>query len=178
MTILVTILTITLSTHLTTASSSSSFLRQYHRHLDFNSYWNGEWEADSSGNYECQDCDDAQLNNGNTQNQPSDMWVDDNIQQFMSEEYLIIRNVSLGLLGLLLLSCCMCYPECLIITVTSVWKKVNCCCPKKEEEDEGGGGEYVGGKMTLSGGKKMKKKRSKNKEVVAGLAPNSDVELV
>eukprot|EP00984_Skeletonema_dohrnii_P026821 scaffold16240_cov116-Skeletonema_dohrnii-CCMP3373.AAC.5 len=176
MTILVTILTITLSTHLTTASSS--FLRQYHRHLDFNSYWNGEWEASTSGNYECQDCDDAQLNNSNN-NQPSDMWVDDNIQQFMSEEYLIIRNVSLGLLGLLLLSCCMCYPECLIITVTSVWKKVNCCCPQKEEEEEDGGGEYVGGKMTSSGGRKMKKKRSKNKgmDATPGLAPNSDVEL-
>lgn len=110
------------------------------------------------------------------------MYLDDNVQQFLSEEQLIIRNVSLALLGLLLLSCCMCYPECLIIPLQSLWNKINCCCPdsSSKEDDNGGGGEYVGGKMSSSSGTKMKKKRSKKKveEPVGGLVANSDVELV
>lgn len=89
----------------------------------------------------------------------------------MSEEYLIIRNVSIALVALLALSCCMCYPECLILTLGAVWKKINCCCPAKEDE---GDGEYVGGRME---GERKKKKKKKSKEP-QGLAANSGVELV
>lgn len=88
----------------------------------------------------------------------------------MSEEYLIIRNVSIALVALLALSCCMCYPECLILTLGAVWKKINCCCPAKEDEE----GEYVGGRME---GERKKKKKKKSKEP-QGLAANSGVELV
>ena len=145
---------------------------------NFNSYWNGEWQADGNANYECNDCDDAYYNSNRQQQRPSDMYLDDNVQQFKAEEYLIIRNVSLALLGLLTFSCCMCYPECLILSVQSIWNKINCCCPDKGEVEDGGGvGVYVGGKMDSSG-RKMKKKRSKKVEEPAGLAANADVELV
>jgi hypothetical protein len=158
-----------------TTTSSSSFLQ--HRNLDFNTYWNGEWKADSSGNknYACTDCDDDGASSGSNSGARSDMWYDDNVQSFQTQQYVIIRNASLGLLALLILSCCMCYPEILILA----WNKITCCCPSKEEIDEnvdGGGGDYVGGKM--SSGTNLKKKRSKKKEQASGLAPNSDVELV
>ena len=99
----------------------------------------------------------------------------------MSEEYIIIRNVSLAVLALLLFSCCMCYPECLILSITSVWNKINCCCPTNKEDKSLEG--YVGGKMDNEEGgkkKKKKKKRSKSKggEEPKGLAANAGVELV
>ena len=78
----------------------------------------------------------------------------------------------------------MCYPECLILSVTSIWNKVNCCCPMKKQQqslgEEEEGGDYVGGKMDVEGGsKKKKKKRIKMKvEEPKGLVANSGVELV
>ncbi len=175
-TILLTILSLSLSTTLTTASSTTQH-NNYQRHLDFNSYWNGEWQAGDE-NYECQDCDDAQLYNQNDNQRPSDMWVDDNIQQYKTEEYLIIRNVSIALVALLCFSCCMCYPECLILSLGALWRKVNCCCPVKDDGVDGGG-EDGGGRLEGGGRKKKKKKKSKRVgEEPTGLAVNSGVELV
>lgn len=105
-------------------------------------------------------------------------------------EQTIIRNVSIALMILLMLSCCICYPECIVLGCGKLksWmlgegdrKEVD----TMENNGGGGGGDYV--EMgSSSSGKKMKKKRSKKKEsggsegvgVGDGLAANADVELV
>ena len=181
--VLITIISSATAAAATATTNKSSLSASIARQLDgFNSYWNGEWKADNNGgNYECNggNCDDTDDDNYQ-RNRPSDMYYDDNFQQFKSEEYEIIRNVSLGLILLLMLSCCVCYPEFAVM----LFNKLNCCCPGGKEVDTmgDGGGDYVGGKMSSSGGRKMKKKRSKKKEsggvVVDGLAANADVELV
>jgi len=88
----------------------------------------------------------------------------------------------------------MCYPECLIIPLTTLWNKCcyYCCScwrntttsASRSGIDLGdeNGGEYVGGKMEVEK-KKMKKKRSSKRQQqeqdgISDLAPNLDVELV
>ena len=92
----------------------------------------------------------------------------------------IIRNVSIALMILLMLSCCICYPECIVLGYGKVksWMMGE---NGKEVDTNGGGGDYV--EMGSSAGRKMKKKRSKKKESSGsssegGLAANADVELV
>ena len=93
----------------------------------------------------------------------------------------IIRNVSIALMILLMLSCCICYPECIVLGCGKLksWmlgengKEVDTM-----DNNGGGGGDYV-----EMGSKKMKKKRSKKKEESSGngeggLAANADVDLV
>ncbi len=102
-------------------------------------------------------------------------------------EQTIIRNVSIALMILLMLSCCICYPECIVLGCGKLksWMLGEGGDRKEVDtmENNGGGeGDYV--EMgSSSSGKKMKKKRSKKKEsgsegVGDGLAANADVELV
>jgi hypothetical protein len=163
-----------------TATTTTNFLRQQqqHRYLDFNSYWDGEWQADNTNSYTCNNCDDD--DDRFTNNYKSDVYIDDNIQQFYMAEQEIIRNVSIALMILLMISCCICYPECIVLGCGKLksWmlgengKEVDTM-----ENNGGGGGDYV-----EMGSKKMKKKRSKKKESSGGseggLAATADVELV
>ena len=169
---------------ISSATATTNFLRQQqqqqqqqHRYLDFNSYWDGEWQADNTNSYTCNNnCDDDDRFNTNYK---SDVYIDDNIQQFYLAEQTIIRNVSIALMILLMISCCICYPECIVLGCGKLksWmmgengKEVDTM-----ENNGGGGGDYV-----EMGSKKMKKKRSKKKEsssIEGGLAANADVELV
>ena len=163
-----------------TATTTTNFLRQHqqHRNLDFNSYWDGEWQADNTNSYTCNNCDDD--DDRSNYNYKSDVYIDDNIQQFKMAEQEIIRNVSIALMILLMLSCCICYPECIVLGYGKVksWMMGE---NGKEMDTNGGGGDYV--EMGSSAGRKMKKKRSKKKESSGsssegGLAASADVELV
>ena len=157
-------------------ATTTTFLRQ-HRYLDFNSYWDGEWQADNTNSYTCNNCDDDDRYNTNFK---SDVYIDDNIQQFYLAEQTIIRNVSIALMILLMISCCICYPECIVLGCGKLksWMMGENGKEVDTMENNGGGGDYV-----EMGSKKMKKKRSKKKESGSsssegGLAANADVELV
>jgi hypothetical protein len=166
----------------TATTTNNNFLRQQqqqHRYLDFNSYWDGEWQASNTKSYTCNNCDDD--DNNNYKNYRSDVYIDDNIQQFYMAEQEIIRNVSIALVLLLMLSCCICYPECIVLGCGKLKSWMLGENGKEGDTlDNNGGGDYV--EMgSSSSGKKMKKKRSKKKESSGdegGLATNADVELV
>jgi hypothetical protein len=167
----------TISSATATTNNNNNFLRQ-HRYLDFNSYWDGEWQADNTNSYTCNNCDDDDDDRSNY-NYKSDVYIDDNIQQFYLAEQEIIRNVSIALMILLMLSCCICYPECIVLGCGKLksWMLGENGKEGDTMDNNGGGGDYV-----EMGSKKMKKKRSKKKESSGGseggLAATADVELV
>ena len=164
---------------ISSATATTNFLRQQqqHRHLDFNSYWDGEWQADNTNSYTCNNCDDDDRSNYNYK---SDVYIDDNIQQFKMAEQEIIRNVSIALMILLMLSCCICYPECIVL---GYGKLKSWMMGENGKEVDTMENNYVEMGSSSSAGRKMKKKRSKKKESSGsssegGLAANADVELV
>lgn len=140
--------------------------------------WNGEWTAANNDDivYECDgdDCND----DDSSRNSGSSMWLDDGDRSALTPDQ-IITYVSVGILSFMVLLCCCCYPEILVMAYGKFCGR----CPgaagasnKSAVEGDGDdeGGDYVGGRQDDGGsGKKKKKKRRSSSN-----SPRTDVELV
>lgn len=169
-------------------AQTSSPQRRHHNHYnqrsleqEFSGEWNGQWYADGSTTYGCNgdNCNDD--DGSNSKNRNTGMWIDNVNPDSLTPEQ-IITYVSLGLLTfMVLLFCCVCYPELVLMGLKKLF--CGCCGLGGQGGDDGkvtrgvddnyldGGADYVGGKQEKKERRKSKSSRTKSKT-------QKDVELV
>ncbi|KAL7535399.1 hypothetical protein ACHAXR_006466 [Thalassiosira sp. AJA248-18] len=125
--------------------------------------WNGEWTADQGDDY-VYSCNGDNCNDDNTRSSGG-MWLDDVDPLALTPDQ-IITYVTVGILSFMILLCCVCYPEILMVAYA---KMCACCCCGRGVAK---GGDYVGGKQDSDKKKKKKKKKRRSSRT------RGDVELV